>query len=285
MRNLINYLGTALLPLISIISLANAETICADQVCVETVQTEDGVIFSISNNKPMLPVSVIFDLNLDNMEVASGSSDPFILPGGTTDQEIFTLKPVGSGRWRWRYDFTWHRGMFNAAPTPGYLYNLPFPAGISEQVNQGCNGALSHTGSDRYAIDFGTNEGDPIAAARSGVVVDVVETNETGGASRTFLELDNRIIIQHEDRTLAIYSHLQKNGALVEIGQTIRTGELIAFSGNTGFSTGPHLHFAVTKVSLEEGEITLPIEFTTSEGAITCPSEGSALTSVNSEQE
>lgn len=283
MKNLINYLIMSLFSVYPTISIANVEVVCGGPICVKTSETQDGVTFSISNNNSMLPVSVIFDLNLDNMQFARGSSDPFILPGAVADKEIFTLEPIRSGKWEYQYNFKWYQGMYDAEPTIGYLYHLPFPAGISERVNQGCKGAFSHTGESHYAIDFGMDEGDPISAARTGVVVDVVEINDTGGVNRAFLDLANHIIIQHADRTLATYAHLKKYGSLVEIGQTVRKGELIAFSGNTGYSSGPHLHFEVTKVSLDEGEISVPIEFATSDGTIICPAEGSVLTSVSIE--
>ena len=44
---------------------------------------------------------------------------------------------------------------------------------------------------------------------------------------------------------MALYSHLKHEGVLVRVGQRVRKGEPIALSGNTGYSTGPHLHFAV----------------------------------------
>ncbi len=284
LTRLTNYLIISLLSLYPTTSIANAEVVCAGPICVKTIQKQDGVTFSISNNYPMLPVTVVFELNLDNMQFARGSSDPLILPGAVLDKEIFTLEPTKhSVKWEYQYKFKWYWGEYDSEPTIEYLYHLPFPAGISERVNQSCKGAFSHTGKSHYAIDFGLDEGDPISAARAGVVVDIVEINETGGVNRAFLDLANYITIQHADRTLATYSHLKKYGSLVEIGQTVRKGELIAFSGNTGYSSGPHLHFEVTKVTLEEGETSFPIEFATSGGTIICPAEGRLLTSVNIE--
>lgn len=53
------------------------------------------------------------------------------------------------------------------------------------------------------------------------------------------------IVILHSDGTMAIYSHLQRNGAKVKEGQQVAKGDFIGYSGATGFVSGPHLHFMV----------------------------------------
>jgi len=55
----------------------------------------------------------------------------------------------------------------------------------------------------------------------------------------------NHILILHEDGTLGVYSHLSPNHTTVSFGQRVDAGTLIGYSGNTGYSSGPHLHFAV----------------------------------------
>mgnify|MGYP000197477343 CR=1 FL=1 len=56
---------------------------------------------------------------------------------------------------------------------------------------------------------------------------------------------ENYVFIQHQDGSVARYFHLTHNGALVEEGDKVNTGDVIALSGNTGQSGGPHLHFDV----------------------------------------
>jgi len=53
--------------------------------------------------------------------------------------------------------------------------------------------------------------------------------------------------ILHEDGTMAIYAHLQLDSIRVHAGSVVLAGERIALSGNTGYSSGPHLHFAVQR--------------------------------------
>ena len=55
----------------------------------------------------------------------------------------------------------------------------------------------------------------------------------------------NFVRIVHDDGTMALYAHLKSEGVLVRVGQRVRKAEAIGLSGNTGFTTGPHLHFAV----------------------------------------
>jgi len=55
----------------------------------------------------------------------------------------------------------------------------------------------------------------------------------------------NYVRILHDDGTMGLYAHLRPEGVLVRVGQRVRQGQQIGLSGNTGFTSGPHLHFAV----------------------------------------
>jgi murein DD-endopeptidase MepM/ murein hydrolase activator NlpD len=57
----------------------------------------------------------------------------------------------------------------------------------------------------------------------------------------------NNIVIQHSDNSRSGYWHLQKDGALVKVGDTVRQGQIIGLSGKTGYAALPHLHFIVWK--------------------------------------
>ncbi|MEX2362045.1 MAG: M23 family metallopeptidase, partial [Balneolaceae bacterium] len=129
-------------------------------------------------------------------------------------------------------------------------------------------GAYSHKGDLRYSLDFSLSLSDEIYAARGGVVVALEESNDRGGSLVQYMEYANYITILHDDGTFADYSHLMKNGVDVEIGQKVRMGQLIGFSGATGYASGPHLHFVVKKTKKGGGYISIPIKFTTKDGII-----------------
>ena len=80
-------------------------------------------------------------------------------------------------------------------------------------------------------IDFAINIGEPIYAVFDGVVR-VAQVN--GGYG-------NMILIRHYNNLETLYGHLSK--IKVKVGQIVKAGDIIGYSGNTGFSTGPHLHF------------------------------------------
>jgi murein DD-endopeptidase MepM/ murein hydrolase activator NlpD len=78
---------------------------------------------------------------------------------------------------------------------------------------------------------------------------------------------NNFVLIRHDDGTLAHYCHLKKNGVLVKVGQQVETGQPIARSGNTGFSSGPHLHFCIFKTRSGRERESIPVRFRTTEHA------------------
>jgi murein DD-endopeptidase MepM/ murein hydrolase activator NlpD len=105
-------------------------------------------------------------------------------------------------------------------------------------------------------------KGTMVCAARSGVVIATREDSDKGGLKPEMLSEGNYVIIDHGDGTDARYWHLQKNGVLVNVGDTIQQGQVIAKSGNTGYSAFPHLHFEVVK----QGKGQVPTRFKTKKG-------------------
>lgn len=77
----------------------------------------------------------------------------------------------------------------------------------------------------------------------------------------------NLIIIYHPDGTFAEYAHIKQNGSIVNIGDKVNQGEIIGYSGNVGWSTGPHLHLVVFLQKLNKRE-TLKTKFKTGNGDI-----------------
>ncbi len=144
-----------------------------------------------------------------------------------------------------------------------WVYALPYKPGTSHLLVQGYFSRLSHK--NRAALDFRMRKGTGIYAARGGVVIRLQEQNDKGGWNRKYRQFANMVVIEHDDGTRAGYWHLQKDGVLVNLGDTVKTGQLIGLSGKTGYSAMPHLHFMVWKSS--SGRWTqIPTRFMTSKG-------------------
>ena len=158
-----------------------------------------------------------------------------------------TLNSVGESKFLSKYiGSKFEYGDSKAAKhNTGYLYSLPIEIGKDVRISQGFNGKKSHTSvHSKYAIDFDIPVGTKIFAAREGVVVYAINHFKKSGDA-SYVKKANKIVILHDDGTFAAYSHLNYNGTLVKKGDVVKRGQQIGYSGNTGYSNGPHLHFAV----------------------------------------
>jgi len=125
------------------------------------------------------------------------------------------------------------------------------------RVSQGAEGQYSHFGpKNRYAIDIAMPEGTPIIAARGGVVVKI----ENGQTGRGTNPSGNFVRVLHDDGTMGVYLHLKKGSVSVREGQRVMVGTALALSGNTGNSSGPHLHFVVQR-NTGMGLVSIPYQF------------------------
>jgi len=129
------------------------------------------------------------------------------------------------------------------ANDPSYVYALPFSAGSKFLLIQAYNSKMSHAG--ELSLDFKMKQGSKICAARDGIVESMRKDSDVGGLKPEYMNEGNHITIRHKDGSLSMYWHLKKDGALVNVGDTVVKGQLIGLSGNTGYTAFPHLHFQV----------------------------------------
>lgn len=132
------------------------------------------------------------------------------------------------------------------APQRAPVHRLPFRAGKKVNVTQGYYGYLTHKEERAFAVDFRCEPGTPVVATRDGVVWQVKEDSGRGCNRPECIGDSNYVVIDHGDGTYSEYHHLQQFGATVEEGESVCQGQVIGLCGTTGYTSGPHLHFAVT---------------------------------------
>lgn len=225
----------------------------------------DNTVLYADNNE-VCPVSVLLTLSLDNLVADESADKIYIVPADTTNFRLVELvrkKPRGKTRYSYNYTAVYGDAR-QTSYDHNYVYELPYKKGSSSRVEQGYNGTFSHQ--HENSIDFNMRLGSEVHAARPGLVIAVVQRFNENCWRDECREMANYVLIYHNDGTIGDYSHLQYNGARVAIGDTVRKGQLIAFSGNTGFTRGPHLHFDCYLPGFEEKR-TLTTKFRTGGGA------------------
>lgn len=178
-----------------------------------------------------------------------------------------------------QYRYVYLPGDPNANPAPDVTYRVPYSVGASYTVTQSYPDSATHrTRDSMFAVDFAMPVGTDVVAARDGIVFDVASKNFQGGPDAAdYADLANLVRILHDDGTYAVYAHLNWNTIRVRPGDRVEAGQYIADSGNTGWSSGPHLHFAVQRnVGLRVESI--PVSFRGQGGARISPATGNTVT-------
>jgi len=176
------------------------------------------------------------------------------------------------------YRYEYLIGDPQAQHRPAEPYRVPFAIWSGHTVSQAYPDMLTHTTPDsRYAVDIAMPVGTDVFAARGGIVFDVAAQNFKGGADASNMSLANVVRILHDDGTYAIYAHLNWNSIRVRVGDVVERGEYIADSGNTGYSSGPHLHFVVVRNTGMRMQ-SVPVTFAGANSASIEPATGQVLT-------
>lgn len=227
-------------------------------------QSSEGFIL-YADNPEHCPVSVKLKLELTNYRAAGGPNQVVVLPARSIRTNVGSLNVADKSKAsNFRYTYTTNFGDHNLDKyTADFNYYLPYKKDTSHKVWQGYNGKFSHQGEN--ALDFVMPEGTDILAVRDGLVVKVVQENDITCKNRDCAKFNNYILIYHPDGTFAEYAHIRRNGAIVKVGEKVQVGQSIGYSGNVGFSSGPHLHLAIFMQKLDK-RITLTTRFLTGDG-------------------
>jgi murein DD-endopeptidase MepM/ murein hydrolase activator NlpD len=191
--------------------------------------------------------------------------------------EVLTFQRVQPNEpWQLDFTFNWRPGGMTAEHDSRAVYQLPYPADQHYTVAQGnlSKGGHRRGGGDDYAIDWGMPEGSTVCSARAGKVVAVKQDSKEGGPTQNFNMDANYVIVRHADGTFGEYMHLQHHGVLVRVGEDVAVGTPLGRSGNTGYSSGPHLHFGVFVNRDGSNKTSIPLRWKTASGVVSRLIEG-----------
>lgn len=243
-----------------------AQAYIGDAAGVVDEERADGSVDLYAYNELPIPIYVyIAEERLQNYRSTPPLPQAIAIPPQASNYKVLSFEVIDSSKSRsvrYSYRFSFSDPTQPVHPDTDYLYLFPYAHGAKFEVGQTHGGTKSHSNdANRYAIDFGTPAGTPVHAARDGVVVFVKEDSNRGGLGVRYQDDANMIIVMHIDNTFAYYLHLQQNGSLVGAGERVTTGQHIGISGDTGRSSGAHLHFDV-HVPTEDGlSKSIPVTF------------------------
>lgn len=206
----------------------------------------------------------------------------------------YTKMPLGrvfaadrnAGGYNFVFRYSHHFGRVDAVHDANAVYRLPFQDGEAYAITQAHGGRLSsHDNRENlYAVDFAMRPGSGVVAARSGVVIDVTLRHQEGGFDVRYLDKANTVAIVHDDGTVAEYAHLSPGADIVKPGQRVSAGEILGYSGNTGYSSGPHLHFIVSKPTVRNGKVSrlsVPVLFYANEPPVRFAAQAGTTVTAN----
>ena len=246
--------------------LLTASLVFAEEPVEVYSKKEDGkyVFYAKSHNQVPIYLTVDFS-RLENLQPDPSITFPYetAIPANQAQKLLFSLtrtQATLSSSYKIRYKYSF--GDPNTAKHDDeHVYLFPFAHGTKQLISQGYNGAFTHKGSNKFSIDFALKASTPVYAARAGTVIEIKQDSAVGGISPKYQKLANYVLIIHEDGSFANYAHLQKDGVVVAKGERIKAGQLLGYSGNTGQSSGPHLHFSVGVPTKGEAMRSIPVRF------------------------
>lgn len=210
------------------------------------------------------PIEVLMNFDQQANIVSEPPLPGTVVIPGMQHSLVLRVQPLDERQsWSYRWNYRYIPGDPRASPDPDAVYRLPFDERLAVRIDQAFGGKYSHSDEHSFhAVDLSMDLGTPVLAARSGVVMSVeADFHGAGTDISKYGDRANHIRIVHPDGTMAVYAHLELESVMVAVGDRVQAGETMARSGNTGFSTGPHLHFVIQRNS--GGRlVSVPFQFT-----------------------
>jgi hypothetical protein len=182
-----------------------------------TTQKTDKGIAVYATNLEACPVSTQIAFSLSNLSPTTANQTIFLIPAKANNYLLTELKKINNySSYKYSYKLKSNFGDITLQTHDSmYEYDLPFEKGNSFKLHQAYNGRFSHQ-------------------------------------NKSCIQYCNSVIIYHNDGTFGEYAHIKFNGSKVNVGDSVKQGDIIALSGNTGFTLGPHLHFECYLPGLEK---------------------------------
>lgn len=239
-------------------------------------ENKQGGAIIYATNTELYPISVQMNFDITNMLFSEEDKTVFVIPAKTEKFKIGELTAAPAQKYKWSYKYKSALGDVTIEDIDDeYSYDLPFPKGKAYKLFRGYNGSLSHKAEN--ALDFTMPEGSEIVAAREGIIVQLVQNNSESCPREECKKYNNYITVMHSDGTFSQYAHIKYNGATRKLGDAVKKGDVIAYSGNVGYSSGPHLHFVCFKAGFEKWQ-TLKTKFKIGNGESGMLQEGETYT-------
>lgn len=255
--------------LITYLFLATCMIVQAQKLDINTYteKVEGGYNVYVDNNE-LTPVSIKISFTLTNLKSIDNNNTIYVIPAKTKRHLATSLSILKQGKsYKYSYTTLYNRGNHHKEVYDvDYPYDLPYKKGQEFQLYQGYNGKSTHQ--NQNALDFKMPVGTPILAARGGLITNVIVNNSKNCFKKECKKFNNLITIYHDDGTFADYAHLKYKGAAVQVGAKVSQGQLLGYSGNVGYSNGPHLHFVVYRQLLDQLQ-TIKTKFKTGTGDTT----------------